>query len=147
MTSSNTLEFNTLFNNLHKLLTDILETNEKRDFYACLTEIREQSKTSSLFRVINTKYENDLRTINSIRNILIHKNNWIDIPTNTVELLRRITTEIEQIEKSFHKTAIEIFGKKIYSARDTDILSNVLETMGNRSFSHIPVYTESGKFR
>lgn len=58
-----------------------------------------------------------------------------------------IIGEMSQIEQSFHKTAVQIFGKKIFSAKDTDILSNILETMGNRNFSHIPVYTEKGNFR
>lgn len=147
MNSPRNLRFNELFNNLHNLLTALLETSEKRDFYSCLIEIRERSKNSSLFRVIHTKYEDDLKTINSIRNILIHKNNWIDIPENTINFMEIIIGEMSQIEQSFHKTAVQIFGKKIFSAKDTDILSNILETMGNRNFSHIPVYTEKGNFR
>lgn len=84
---SNILVFNELFNDLHRTLTELLETSEKRDFYSCILEIRERGEHSPLFAKIEDAYLDDMKTINAIRNILIHKNEWIEIAPKTISIL------------------------------------------------------------
>lgn len=129
MSKSSILTFNKLFNNLHRLLTTLLDTSEKRDFYACILEIRERGEHSVLFARLDDRYLDDLKTINAIRNILIHKNDWIDINEKTINIIKSMITGITQIEKNFHQKAIDIFGKKIYFAKDSDTLSNAIAAM------------------
>lgn len=144
---SNTLTFNELFNDLHKILTDLLETSEKRDFYSCILEIRERGEHSSLFAKLDGRYLDDLKTINAIRNILIHKNDWIEITPSTIKTVKALIQGIKQIEANFHKKALEIFWKKIYTARDTETLADVIDAMASKNFSHVPVYSDTGVFR
>jgi hypothetical protein len=87
MSKSHILTFNTAFNELHLLLTKLLDVGEKKDFSLCLAEIRERSEHSVFFEKMNDRYGNDLKTINAIRNIIIHKNDWIEVPLETIEKL------------------------------------------------------------
>lgn len=144
---NNTLTFNTRFNDLHRIITKLLDTSEKRDFYSCLSEIRDRAEHSPLFDRINDQYWEDLRTMSSIRNILIHKNDWIAIPAPTIARLEGLIAGITRIEESFHKRAIDVFGKKIQTAKDSDTLADLVNMMASRNFSHVPVYDEKGKFR
>lgn len=135
------------FNSLHDLLTKILHTSDKKDFFACLGDIQYRAKNDPFFATIDRKFFDSLRTINSIRNILVHKNDWIEIPESTIALISNITKAITLLEHNFAKNAIEIFWKKVYTIRDTDTIKSVIETMKNRNFSHVPVYRESWEFR
>ncbi len=142
-----TILFNTRFNDLHKIITELLDTNQKRDFYSCLNEIRDRAEHSPLFDRIHEHYGDDLRTINSIRNILIHKNDWIAIPDATLDVLQEAIDGISQIEKNFHKRAIEVFGKTIFIGKDIDTIAELTSTMSLRGFTHIPIYTMDDVFR
>ncbi len=147
MPKSHILTFNTAFNDLHGLLTKLLEVNDKRDFSLCLAEIRERSEHSVFYEKLNDRYGSDLKTFNAIRNILIHKNDWIDVPQETIERLWLTILGITQMEQSFHTKAIDIFGKKIFTGKDTDSVEVIIEAMGVRSYSHVPIYTDEWVFR
>lgn len=126
---NSTLAFNEAFNNLHALITDILSTSEKTDFFTCLGDIQVRAKSDPFFHTISTKFMDDLRNINSIRNILIHKNDWIEIPENTTNIVKNIAQAIALLAKNFQKKSIEVFGKNVYTARDSDTLREVLKIM------------------
>lgn len=147
MQQENTIQFNTLFNTLHGVLTDILDTTDKKDFSLCLTEIREKASENILFSRIVEHFYSDLKTINAIRNIIIHRNDWITIPDETIHRIQEMVTAIQNIEKKLETRALDIFWKKVFVCKDSTPLHEVLEAIGERGFAHIPVYSESGKFR
>lgn len=147
MSKNHILTFNTAFNELHALLIKLLDVGDKTDFSLCLAEIRERSEHSVFFEKLNDKYGSDLKTINAIRNILIHKNDWIEVPLETIEKLGLIILGITQMEQNFHTKAIDIFGKKIFIGKESDTVEVLIEAMGVRSFSHVPIYSEDGLFK
>jgi hypothetical protein len=109
MQQENIIQFNTLFNTLHGVLVDILDTTDKKDFSLCLTEIREKSNDNILFSRIIEHFYSDLKTINAIRNILIHRNDWITIPEETIHRIKALISAIENIEKKLETRALDIF--------------------------------------
>ncbi len=147
MQTENITTFNTAFNTIHAYLVDILNTTDKKDFSLCLTEIREKSSDNILFARIIELYYSDLKTINAIRNILIHKNDWIRIPDTTFIRIEEITNNLKELGKKLETRAQDIFGKKVFVCRDSTPLQEILEAIGERGFAHIPVYTDAGDFR
>lgn len=142
MLSENILTFNTAFNTLHELLIDILDTNDKKDFSMCLTEIHERTHDSILFARINDRYYSEMKTVNAIRNIIIHKSDWIELPDSTITKIQSIHDAIVELRIKLDAKAIDVFAKKVYICRDTDLLHIVIGILGERGFTHIPVYTE-----
>jgi hypothetical protein len=46
------------------------------------------------------------------------------------------------MEQNFHTKAIDIFGKKIFTGKESDTVEVIIEAMGIRSFSHVPIYSD-----
>lgn len=141
------LKFNTKFNALHHRITEILDVSEKHDFWLCLSEIKKRAKSSSFFASIDDMYYDELRTLNTIRNLVVHTNEWIEIQPKTIATIDAINQKIDTLESHFHTKAIEIFRKKVFSTSDADTLKTIVEAMSIRNFSHVPIYSEKWEFR
>lgn len=140
--SEHFIDFNQKFNALHHRITELLDASEKHDFWLCLTEIKKRAKSSSFFEAIDDAHYDDLRTLNTVRNLMIHTNDWIEIQPKTLATIDAINQKIDSLESHFHTKAIEIFRKKVFSASDADTLASLVEAMSIRNFSHVPIYTE-----
>ena len=147
MLSENILTFNTAFNTLHELLIDILNTNDKKDFSMCLAELPGRTHDSLLYARINDRFYSEMKTINAIRNIIIHKSDWIELPEFTLQKIQSIHDAIVELRTKLDAKAIDVFAKKVYICRDTDLLHIVVGILGERGFTHIPVYSEKWEFR
>ncbi len=141
------LLFNKQFNKLHHIITDLLDVSEKHDFWLCLTEIHKRAKKSKLFEAIDDLHYDNLRTLNTVRNLAIHTNDWIKIGQKTLNTIENILKSIEHLKTQFNTNAIDIFKKKVFIAKNSDKLSLLIEAMSIRNFSHVPIYTDDGQFR
>lgn len=137
------LSFLAFFNQIDKHLDKILGEEGFSPYNEKLKKIAEGRFSISNFI---RKHLYQLKNMGELRNFITHgiKTNGETYATPTSAALEKIKQYAEIIIEP--PTVGQIFRKEVFTAKTTDLISELIPLMKHKSYTHIPIYDEKGEF-
>ncbi|PZM86637.1 MAG: hypothetical protein DLD55_05150 [candidate division SR1 bacterium] len=138
------ISFLAYFNEIDKHFDKILNEEGFSPYNEKLKKIAEGNFSITSFV---RKHIYQLKNFGELRNFITHgiKSNGETFATPTLAAIEKVRIYAEKITKP--AKVLELFRKKVFQAKTSDPLRNILPEMKKYGYTNIPIYDESGHFQ
>lgn len=127
-------EFNRLFQEFESIVKRRAEVRDETKFKDAL---RKLSNNNSY---VKDQYQR-IEDIYALRNVFAHKNRGDYIADVKEIALKEIQDLLERVKNP--PTAGQKFGCDVFSANDEDFIVSIMDTMEEKSYTHVPLYVDN----
>jgi len=134
---SNAERFITIFNKIDKYLRRVDRQDRHGGFVAFGNLVYDVSKYNKLI----CTYREDLREYAELRNVIVHQFKGKSIAEPHDEVVQQIKKLYENLTQP--PVAYTIASKPVFVCSTNDFITDVIQVMTEKTYTHIPVYEES----